>query len=143
MDKTISEFLNRQSAKLDDIEMLLKLLVTNDILSELDDTVKEADKQYINMSYSKKIRDAISQYGYETGKVEMINGIHLLNITIPPKAVKSVFNMMKIREIIYSSNKELQPFFHCPSLTETQKERLMHEKICFSVIGKETHIYKS
>lgn len=142
MDKTILDFLNGQSAKLNDIERLLKLLVTNDILLELDDAVKEADKQHIKMSHNKKIRDSIIQYGYEIGRPEMINGVKLLNITIPPKGIRSVFNMLKIKEIIHSIDNELQPFFHCIALAETQKERLMHEKICFSVIGKETHIYK-
>ena len=126
--------LEKQSRRIDNIEQLLKLLLVNNVLSDID-RLHLAEEYQLD----EEIKELILQQGLSIGEFKVQNGIRVLNIDVPVGCKISVRKIIALRRTFVSSYPELVVCFNFITLHGAQRKRLLEEQIAFCVKNKEIH----
>ena len=130
--------LEKQSRRIDNIEQLLKLLLVNNVLSDID-RLHLAEEYQLD----EEIKELILQQGLSIGEFKVQNGIRVLNIDVPVGCKISVRKIIALRRTFVSSYPELVVCFNFIILNGVQRKRLLEELIAFCVKNKEIHIFQN
>ena len=130
--------LEKQSRRIDNIEQLLKLLLVNNVLSDID-RLHLAEEYQLD----EEIKELILQQGLSIGEFKVQNGIRVLNIDVPVGCKISVRKIIALRRTFVSSYPELVVCFNFITLHGAQRKRLLEEQIAFCVKNKEIHLFQN
>lgn len=132
------EVLEKQSRRIDNIEQLLKLLLVNNVLNDID-RLHLAEEYQLD----EEIKEFILQQGLSVGEFKVENGIRVLDINVPEGCKISVRKIIALRRTFVSSYPELVVCFNFLTLNGVQRKRLLEEQIAFCVKNKEIHIFQN
>lgn len=132
------EILEKQGRRIDNIEQLLKLLLVNNVLNDI-------DRLHLVEEYKldEEIKELILQQGLSVGEFKVQNGIRVLNINVPEGCKISVSKIIALRRTFVSSYPELVVCFNFLTLNGVQRKRLLEEQIAFCVKNKEIHLFQN
>lgn len=132
------EILEKQSQRIDNIEQLLKLLLVNNVLNDI-------DRLHLVEEYQldEEMKEFILQQGLSVGEFKVQNGIRVLNINVPEGCKISVSKIIALRRTFVSSYPELVVCFNFITLHGAQRKRLLEEQIAFCVKNKEIHLFQN
>ncbi len=140
-DVQISDIANAiadQSLQLEEILQILKLLMVDGILDEL-----EAALGYEDSFDCGAVSDYLGKYGLQIGRIEQISGKNLLDIIVPDGTNITTKNIEAVAAHVSSVTVNTIAFFQFEKVTIRQKHNLIEKQISFRVKGSDVHVFIS
>ena len=132
----LTKTIEKQNERIESIENLLKMMIVNGILREIDTSIIDSYQRV-----DSEIVDLLLQKGLTVGDFCLINGKKLLNIIVPNEMKISVKQIMKILEKCKSIDESLDICFYFKTIHGNQRKSLIEKHISFCTEKKETHIF--
>lgn len=132
----LTEIIEKQNKSIESIEKLLKMMIVNGVLREIEDSIFDGYQRV-----DSEIEDLLLENGLTVGDFCLINGKMILNIIVPKEIKISVTKVIGIQKACKSRGETYDICFCFKSLHGNQRKRLMEEHISFCIGGSETHVF--
>ena len=135
------DLIRNMDERINDIEKLLKLLVVNDIVDDIKDSIiKEEnpfDSEY-QLSMVSNIDRVLEDYGLIISDIISVDDFIFYKIEVPDDLKIGIKDVLEINfALVEFGNVELLYYFN--KLNGMLRKRLIEEDISFCITGKELH----
>ena len=135
------DLIRNMDERINDIEKLLKLLVVNDIVDDIKDSIiKEEnpfDSEY-QLSMVSNIDRVLEDYGLIISDIISVDDFIFYKIEVPDDLKIGINDVLEINfALVEFGNVELLYYFN--KLNGMLRKRLIEEDISFCITGKELH----
>lgn len=137
MNKQIKQL----SGQIENMEKLIKLLLVNSLIDEMDITAKEAENE-ITYVPTKEVKALIQERELEYDGCKMLNGIQAMMLKLPKEKKLSASNVKEMCQLIRDSDSEIEPVFVYENLACQHRKIIVEAGVSFAVEGKELHLKK-
>ena len=124
---------------LSSIEEVLKMLVVNSLINDIDKERVQQDRYELNEEFN-EIVDFLSQYKLTIGRTDETNGFTLVYVFTNPKQKFKTKDYLLINQKLVNTFEHVVPVFCFDTLNGMQRKRFIEESISFQITGKETFI---
>ena len=128
--------INDIDKRLNGIEKVLKMLVVNSLVDDIDKERMQLDR---NEEFN-KIVDFLSQYKLTIGRTDETNGFTLVYVFTNTKQKFKTKDYLLINQKLVNTFEHVVPVFGFDTLNGMQRKRFIEESISFQITGKETFI---
>ena len=131
--------INDIDKRLSSIEEVLKMLVVNSLINDIDKERVQQDRYELNEEFN-EIVDFLSQYKLTIGRTDETNGFTLVYVFTNPKQKFKTKDYLLINQKLVNTFEHVVPVFCFDTLNGMQRKRFIEESISFQITGKETFI---
>ena len=131
--------INDIDKRLSSIEEVLKMLVVNSLINDIDKERVQQDRYELNEEFN-EIVDFLSQYKLAIGRTDETNGFTLVYVFTNPKQKFKTKDYLLINQKLVNTFEHVVPVFCFDTLNGMQRKRFIEESISFQITGKETFI---
>lgn len=124
------------SDRMDSIERLLKMLVANSLLDNLNLVSSTDEKMVISEDLEEKVR----RYEMTVTNIESLNGYMVVYINPSERINYRIKDYLTLNSEIINAFEYTIPVFCFDSLNGMQRKRFVEEDISFSIKEKEIHV---
>lgn len=125
--------------RLNGIEKILKMLVVNSLVGDIDKERMQLDRNELNEEIN-EIVDFLSQYKLTIGRTDETNGFTLVYVFTNTKQKFKRKDYLFINQKLVNTFKHVVLVFCFDTLNGMQRKRFIEESISFQITGKETFI---
>lgn len=131
--------INDIDKRLSSIEEVLKMLVVNSLINDIDKERVQQDRYELNEEFN-EIVDFLSQYKLTIGRTDETNGFTLVYVFTNTKQKFKTKDYLLINQKLVNTFEHVVPVFCFDTLNGMQRKRFIEESISFQITGKETFI---
>ena len=131
--------INDIDKRLSSIAEVLKMLVVNSLINDIDKERVQQDRYELNEEFN-EIVDFLSQYKLTIGRTDETNGFTLVYVFTNPKQKFKTKDYLLINQKLVNTFEHVVPVFCFDTLNGMQRKRFIEESISFQITGKETFI---
>ena len=131
--------INDIDKRLSSIEEVLKMLVVNSLINDIDKERVQQDRYEWNEEFN-EIVDFLSQYKLTIGRTDETNGFTLVYVFTNPKQKFKTKDYLLINQKLVNTFEHVVPVFCFDTLNGMQRKRFIEESISFQITRKETFI---
>ena len=131
--------INDIDKRLSSIEEVLKMLVVNSLINDIDKERVQQDRYELNEEFN-EIVDFLSQYKLTIGRTDETNGFTLVYVFTNPKQKFKTKDYLLINQKLVNTFEHVVPVFCFDTLNGMQRKRFIEERVSFQITGKETFI---
>lgn len=127
--------INDIDKRLNGIEEVLKMLVVNSLVDDIDKERMQLDRNELN-----EMVDFLSQYKLTIEKTDETNGFTLVYVFTNTKQKFKTKDYLLINQKLVNTFEHVVPVFCFDTLNGMQRKRFIEERVSFQITGKETFI---
>lgn len=131
--------INDIDKRLNGIEEILKMLVVNSLIDDIDKERMRLDRNELNEEFN-EIVDFLSQYKLTIGRTDENNGFTLVYVFTNTKQKLKTKDYLLINQKLVNTFERVVPVFCFDTLNGMQRKRFIEESISFQITGKEMFI---
>lgn len=125
--------------RLESIEKILKLLVANSLVDDLNRSINYECEDKIEAS--EELIELLYQYNLTVNKLQVNNGFTFVYILIDENNKYRFKNFIDINNNLKEQFEHIVPIFEFKTLNGMLRKRFVEENISFQIKDKEIHIY--
>lgn len=125
--------------RLESIEKILKLLVANSLVDDLNRSINYECEDKIEAS--EELIELLYQYNLTVNKLQVNNGFTFVYILIDENDKYRFKNFIDINNNLKEQFEHIVPIFEFKTLNGMLRKRFVEENISFQIKDKEIHIY--
>lgn len=129
--------INDIDKRLNGIEEILKMLVVNSLVDDIDKQRMQLDR---NEKFN-QIADFLSRYKLIIGKIDETNGFTLVYVFTNTKQKFKTKDYLSISQSLITTFEHVIPVFCFDTLNGMQRKRFIEENLSFQITDKETFIF--
>lgn len=132
----VIELIEKQATRIESIEQLLKMLLIDNMLNEIDE-VQPID----NEKSDSWITEIIIQKGLTPEGYDTINDMDVFYVRVSPDCKVPVKKLIDLKNECYEKDASLLLCFCFDFINGMKRKRLLEEQISFCVKDREVHIF--
>lgn len=145
--KSLTQLVGELGKRIDDIEVLLKLLVVNDLVNDIrdnvsDDTITDQQEEVNEKHDDNIIRDInriVKKYGVEVSDVAMFGKYKFYRVDVPDDIKFGINDILNIKYELMEYNK-IELIYYFKRINGMLRQRLVDLEFSFYIINKELHL---
>ncbi len=137
MQKDYLELVKKLDSKINDVEKLIQLLLINNLIDDVEDTI-DISKKCID----ERVNEKILKNGLEFEGFNKINDIEVITLNIPEGSKITIKTVKQVQIIVNKVYPDAEPLFMYSRMNGMQRKSFLQNNISFGIKGKEIRLIR-